>query len=722
MSGSVKRRGENHGVSLNGDSKKPRFKRGRNEMRTITRHSRRGEKYHQDEPHKHNEGNAEEDSEEEEVEDAPETSDNDDGIDVSKAYSALLTLLSCDHKEVKSSNNKKDKKEMQDNEEAGNEELEEQMAPSDREGDDDEEEGENDFADDNEEDEDEETKDPFEVHFNQVSDEYVDKEKKLVVDDKRKWVTSSKNQVGNYIIFASSPPGEGIDVQVGNSKLLSNHHIKRRVVDAYESKYNTLSLNEIDRALLQPMLSYKDVCYPYVQPKNSGYRKLYTVHALNHVFKTRDRILKNNAKLHHYQEQLRSGKTDLEEPELRDQGYTRPKVLIILPTRNAAYEVVEMLIKLSGSEQQENKKKFADQYYSNAVPPTKKAEDFIDAFRGNSNDFFCLGLKFTRKSLKLYSSFYSSDILIASPLGLQMILESPDKKKRQYDFLSSIEVLIVDRANQIEMQNWDHVQTVWNYINKIPKEFHDADFSRIRMWALNDQSKLLRQTLVFSEYSTPQINNLLTKSLNLGGKVRFKNVVDTKLCIMNLIGLKIKQVFQRFNAASPMDVPEVRFKYFINTVLPSLSKSSSYEDGLLVYIPSYFDYLRIKSHMKTSSKVTFGAIDEYSSQSKLTRARQQFALGKIKLLLYTHRLHYFRRYEIQGVKTILLYGVPENPIFYKELVRFIGKSLFQQTADIDLSFVRTLYCKWDAVALERIVGAERTGILCNSTNETYEFV
>ena len=101
-----------------------------------------------------------------------------------------------------------------------------------------------------------------------------------------------------------------------------------------------------------------------------------------------------------------------------------------------------------------------------------------------------------------------------------MILENPDKKKRQYDFLSSIEVLIVDKCNQIEMQNWDHVNTVMKYLNKVPKEFHDADFSRIRMWSINDQAKLLRQTLVFCEYLTPSINNLISsKSYNLSGKL-----------------------------------------------------------------------------------------------------------------------------------------------------------------------------------------------------------
>ena len=38
--------------------------------------------------------------------------------------------------------------------------------------------------------------------------------------------------------------------------------------------------------------------------------------------------------------------------EIRDQGFTRPKVLILLPFRNSAMHLVEILIKLSGTDQQ----------------------------------------------------------------------------------------------------------------------------------------------------------------------------------------------------------------------------------------------------------------------------------------------------------------------------------------------------------------------------------
>ena len=108
--------------------------------------------------------------------------------------------------------------------------------------------------------------------------------------------------------------------------------------------------------------------------------------------------------------------------EIRDQGFTRPKVLILAPFKKNAFDIINTLTELSGLEI-EHKKRFIDEFdlADDTVDPSKP-KDYQLTFAGNVDDCFRIGLKFTRKHLKLYSEFYASDIIVASPLGLRMII------------------------------------------------------------------------------------------------------------------------------------------------------------------------------------------------------------------------------------------------------------------------------------------------------------
>jgi U3 small nucleolar RNA-associated protein 25 len=52
----------------------------------------------------------------------------------------------------------------------------------------------------------------------------------------------------------------------------------------------------------------------------------------------------------------------------------------------------------------------------------KKPDDYEAIFTGNIDDYFRIGVGVAKKTLKLFTEFYASDIIIASPLGLRTII------------------------------------------------------------------------------------------------------------------------------------------------------------------------------------------------------------------------------------------------------------------------------------------------------------
>jgi U3 small nucleolar RNA-associated protein 25 len=366
------------------------------------------------------------------------------------------------------------------------------------------------------------------------------------------------------------------------------------------------NFDEVEQAIAPSIFGYQDLMFGARTVQNAArLRDITCLHALNHILMTRDRVLKNNAKL--------AGASEDDDAEYRDQGFTRPKILFLLETKQACIRAMDSITKLYDFEQQENKKRFVESF---SQPEDKfsddKPADFRELFEGNDENEFRVGVKLTRKTLKLYSTFYNSDIIFASALGLRRAIESGDPKKKDYDFLSSIEMVIMEQADATLMQNWEHAEYVFEHLNLQPKDAHGCDFSRVRSWYLDGHAPHIRQTIVLSAYLTPKINTLFNKHMqSVAGRLKY--TPDYTSGLIESMSYGIKQTFLRFDSPSHLTDPDVRFKHFSTAILPSISRlprTSEGGPGVLVFIQ-----LRLHQRIHRHNRRPQGALAFHERQT-----------------------------------------------------------------------------------------------------------
>ncbi|TVY66773.1 U3 small nucleolar RNA-associated protein 25 [Fusarium oxysporum f. sp. cubense] len=656
------------------------------------------------------------------MEDIDSEEDDDEHTTSSKPYMALLQSFNnessapnakrrkLDHKKSTQSQTEEDSSGEESHADDQDEDTEKDI---DRSEDEAEEQVEEKLDDEDDSEDEENPTDPFDVHFAHPNDNTVSQRVKSV--QKNDWATKRAllHNMRATILYPGSDTGSEIPKPIAG---LEGLQLKQKLRETSSRKIG--DFDALQRNLGPLIFNYNDVLFCDRTVQNSdSLRELACLHALNHVFKTRDRVIKNNYKL------AKEGQdTDL---ELRDQGFTRPKVLFLLPTRNSALRMVNMIRDICEPDQQENRKRFDDGYVDKEAKfGADRPADFKDLFEGSDDDMFRLGMKFTRKTIKYFAQFYNSDILFASPLGLRMAIGSEEDKKLDFDFLSSVEMVIVDQADALLMQNWEHVEFIFEHMNLQPKDAHGCDFSRVRSWYLEDWAKYFRQTIIMSAFNTPELSELLRLHChNWAGKVRLQPEYPGML---SQLGIKAKQTFSRFQSSSVDKDPDARFEYFTSAIVPSLAKRAKDATGTLIFIPSYLDFVRVRNYFATSSaveNVTFGAISEYADVPEASRARSHFLNGRHRVLLYTERAHHFRRYQFRGVQRVIFYGLPDNPIFYTEIAGgYLSKSEQDLRLEPGQGTVKVVFSKYDVMKLERIVGSKRVGKMIQDRGDTFEFI
>ncbi|KAL1224086.1 Protein NUCLEOLAR FACTOR 1 [Cardamine amara subsp. amara] len=483
--------------------------------------------------------------------------------------------------------------------------------------------------------------------------------------------------------------------------------------------------------------SYLDILHSNKKPfynrgseEDSSAMDAYLMHSLNHIFKTRDLVKKNESKIAKHRET--SEEEILSDDGFLDQGFTRPKVLILLPLRSIAFRVVKRLIQLTPESQRVNVEhldRFNDEFGceedtddgdgekntskngNTITQKSSKPSDWQALFgASNSDDEFMLGIKHTRKSIRLYGDFYSSDIIIASPLKLHMAIGiAEENKERDVDYLSSIEVLVIDHADIISMQNWSFLTTVVDHLNRLPSKQHGTNVMRIRPLYLDQHARFYRQSIILSSYLTPEINSLFNHHcLNYKGKMKlackYKGVLQKVL-------LPVRQIYERFVADSMVQVEDARLEYFTKKIFPKIK--DSVQGGVMIFINSYFEFVRVRNFLKKQN-ASFCLLGEYAKNADISRAREQFFVGSRKIMLYTERAYFYRRYKIRGIKNLIIYSLPERKEFYPQIMNMLDEGSHDMMST-------ALFSRFDLLRLERIVGSASAKRMITSEQNIFAF-
>ncbi|KAF8199770.1 digestive organ expansion factor [Mycena galopus ATCC 62051] len=534
--------------------------------------------------------------------------------------------------------------------------------------------------------------DAYESHFGRTPSLLSESSRAAV--DRHAW-TTSRRICGKLGAVVELVPEGSQAAAPSDTAILERLRTPFRKRQAKQPREQT----ELQNDLLSALSTNGDIYVPSAAWEHKKtFREAISLHAINHVTKKRRRVLKNN-------ERLTKADADSAPEDVQDQGFTRPSVLILLPFRSSALDWFTALTSHTPAPafQVENQSRFLSEYglspgmvdkLATAEPGTYP-RDHVETFKGNVDDNFRVGVKLTRKSVKMFSEFYGCDIIMASPLGLRRSIE----KEKSADYLSSIEILVVDQLEALTMQNWEHVKFVLSHLNKLPKDSHNADFSRIKPWYLDGQAEYLRQSILISALETPETRSLFNSNLkNVAGKLR----VEKRWSPVQ-VPEGIDQNLTHFDCSNPKDEADKRFNYFTTQLLPLVLKSAVQSSNTAIFIPSSFDFIRVQNYFKKQSGVTFAVLSEYSSNQEVSRARQAFFNGKKAFILISERFHFYKRYKIRGIRNLIFYGPPDNPQFYTELLScpFLDDGV--EAVDVTC---RVLYSKYDWFRLERIAGTE----------------
>ncbi|CAG9318556.1 unnamed protein product [Blepharisma stoltei] len=415
--------------------------------------------------------------------------------------------------------------------------------------------------------------------------------------------------------------------------------------------------------------NYLDVFFTLSSSYFEEYQNAYILHILNHLYKTKTQITKND---------------QLPDP-VKDQGFSPTKILVLFPYKKNAKVFIEKLVEIHCKGKKKKMTKSSRRKFT---------EVFEEAEDAEVSDAFKLGVVLgDKRELQLFTPFKASDMIIASPMSLRQAIlnESEDENaKENLGILCSIEMVVMENSEVFLMQNWDHIETIFKAMNRIPdRDSMTADINRIRDPFIEEKSKEYRQLIIFSEFISPLLLSLFNRNENYKGKAK---TIDHYPGVNQY---DVVQKYRKFRASSQLSAADERFEYFTQNLWPNI-KEDLYPKSIL-FVASYFEYIRVKAYLEENDPGVL-CISEYTQKSDKQRSIANWKNGKNKAICVTERFLYFRPQKFDDIGHLVFYSLPEFNNFYEEFAR-------------ESKEVISVYCKFDGYSLQRIVGDKKAGQL-----------
>ncbi|CAD8087003.1 unnamed protein product [Paramecium sonneborni] len=447
---------------------------------------------------------------------------------------------------------------------------------------------------------------------------------------------------------------------LSSNQLIKDDKFQLPVVKDLEDQKELISTN-----LIQSYFDYIETDPDELNAEK--FRKTYITHIINHLDKEKETY-----------------------------GFTRCKVLILTAFKGDAISIIDQLI-------QSDKEIVNKERYEN---------EFCDEERLEEDDFR-IGIQVSKQGyIKLHANFDKSDIIVTSTLGMRLIIGTDDQKHRETHFLSSIEILVIDRASSIYMQNWTYLEDILEATNLLPNHKNiTSDLSTIRPYCFENLSKFYRQNIVYTDHYFSELNYLRKQYFQ-----NYKGCISNKIYFNQLFqkSVNFQQEFRQIDCSTNEQQIEQRFNQFKKLWNDIENNKSSQFQKTLIFVQSYFDFVALKGHFKRINS-NCECVSEYTKKNKVQSIISKFKDGRIQYILITERAYFFEIIQLRQMKNIVFYQLPQHSIIYKQLIQSI-ENLGNKTQII------TYYSKFDAYQLEIIVGTLKAEEMISEQNKRTTFI